>query len=120
MCGRASACTSRREWNGRSFVNSHTGDSAHERAEDYGVHRRRVERQPGSLGGWGVIIVTPDGHVTELGGGAALTTNNKMELTGAIEALSSLQGTRGPVSIYTDSTYAVSYTHLTLPTNSRV
>jgi ribonuclease HI len=58
-------------------------------------------------GGWGVIIVMPDGHVTELGGGAAVTTNNKMELTGAIEALSRLQGTSGPVSIYTDSTYVI-------------
>ena len=58
-------------------------------------------------GGWGVIIATPDGHVTELGGGAVVTTNNKMELTGAIEALSHLQGTRGPVSIYTDSTYVI-------------
>ena len=58
-------------------------------------------------GGWGVIIVRPDGHVTELGGGAATTTNNKMELTGAIEALSRLQGTTGPVSIYTDSTYVI-------------
>src|SRR6187397_744037 len=58
-------------------------------------------------GGWGVVVVTPDGRVTELGGGAALTTNNKMELTGAIEALSRLQGTSGPVSIYTDSTYVI-------------
>ena len=58
-------------------------------------------------GGWGVIIFTPDGHVTELGGGAVVTTNNKMELTGAIEALSELQGRRGPVSIYTDSTYVI-------------
>ena len=58
-------------------------------------------------GGWGVIIVTPDGHVTERGGGAATTTNNKMELTGAIGALSSLEGTTGRVSIYTDSTYVI-------------
>lgn len=58
-------------------------------------------------GGWGVIIVTPDGHVRELGGGAALTTNNKMELTGAIEALSRVEGTSGPASIYTDSTYVI-------------
>ena len=58
-------------------------------------------------GGWGVIIVMPDGHVTELGGGAAVATNNKMELTGAIEALSRLRGTGGPVSIYTDSTYVI-------------
>ena len=58
-------------------------------------------------GGWGVVIARPDGHVTELGGGAAMTTNNKMELTGAIAALSSLEGTAGRVSIYTDSTYVI-------------
>jgi ribonuclease HI len=58
-------------------------------------------------GGWGVVIVTPDGHVTELGGGAAQTTNNRMELTGAIEALSRLRGTSGPVDVYTDSTYLI-------------
>jgi len=58
-------------------------------------------------GGWGVVIVTPDGHVAELGGGAATTTNNKMELTGAIQALRHLEGTAGPVAIYTDSTYVI-------------
>jgi ribonuclease HI len=58
-------------------------------------------------GGWGVIIATPQGHVTELGGGAVTTTNNKMELTGAIAALSYLSGTTGRVSIYTDSTYVI-------------
>ena len=46
-------------------------------------------------GGWGVVIVTPDGRVTELGGGSPQTTNNKMELTGAIEALSRLHDTPG-------------------------
>jgi ribonuclease HI len=58
-------------------------------------------------GGWGVVVVTPDGHVTELGGGAALTTNNKMELTGAIQALSYLQRTPGPLAVHTDSTYVI-------------
>jgi ribonuclease HI len=58
-------------------------------------------------GGWGVIISTPDGHVTELGGGAALTTNNRMELTGVIRALTHLRDTSGPVAIYTDSTYVI-------------
>ena len=58
-------------------------------------------------GGWGAIIARPDGHVTELGGGARLTTNNKMELTGAIAALSSLERSAGPVAIYTDSTYVI-------------
>jgi ribonuclease HI len=58
-------------------------------------------------GGWGVVIVTPDGHVTELGGGAARTTNNKMELTAAIQALRGLAGVSGPLAIHTDSTYVI-------------
>lgn len=65
-----------------------------------------AKRNPGP-GGWGVVIVTPDGHVTELGGGAPLTTNNKMELGGAIAALSHLEGVSGRLSIYTDSTYVI-------------
>ena len=58
-------------------------------------------------GGWGVIIVLPDGRVRELGGGEASTTNNRMELTGAIRALSQIRTTNGPVSVYTDSTYVI-------------
>lgn len=64
------------------------------------------KRNPGP-GGWGAIVVTTDGHVRELGGGAALTTNNKMELTGAIEVLTYLSGVQGPLDIYTDSTYVI-------------
>ena len=58
-------------------------------------------------GGWGVIIVTPDGHVTELGGGSPHTTNNKMELSGAIAALQHVDDHPAPVAIYTDSTYVI-------------
>jgi ribonuclease HI len=59
-------------------------------------------------GGWGAVIVTPAGEVTELGGRAPdTTTNNRMELTAAINALSALRGAPGPVSIYTDSTYVI-------------
>ena len=58
-------------------------------------------------GGWGVVIVTPEGDVTELGGREAHTTNNRMELTGAIEALAHLQRVSAPVSMYTDSTYVI-------------
>jgi ribonuclease HI len=58
-------------------------------------------------GGWGVVIVTQDGRVTELGGGAAPTTNNQMELTGAIAALERLRGTPGALAVYTDSTYVI-------------
>ncbi len=58
-------------------------------------------------GGWGVVIVLPNGHVTELGGGAAHVTNNQMELTGPIEALRRVQGMPGPLAVYTDSTYVI-------------
>lgn len=58
-------------------------------------------------GGWGVVIVTPDGLVTELGGGGSPVTNNQMELTSAIQALAHLRGTAGALEIYADSTYVI-------------
>ena len=58
-------------------------------------------------GGWGAVIVTPDGRVTELGGGAAHVTNNQMELTGVIEALRRLRPVSGALAIHTDSTYVI-------------
>ena len=64
------------------------GETQNECTADHRVQRRRGKGNPGP-GGWGVVIVTPDGCVTELGGYAAHTTNNRMELTGAIEALAS-------------------------------
>jgi ribonuclease HI len=54
-------------------------------------------------GGWGAIV--RDGAVdTELCGGAPATTNNRMELTGVIEALASLTPGRS-IDVYTDSQY---------------
>jgi ribonuclease HI len=58
-------------------------------------------------GGWGAIVVTADQRVTELGGGSPHTTNNKMELSGAIAALQHVANQPGPVAIYTDSTYLI-------------
>ncbi|MEZ5317797.1 MAG: RNase H family protein [Vicinamibacterales bacterium] len=58
-------------------------------------------------GGWGVVVVTPDGHVAELGGRETHTTNNRMELTAAIQALSEIEAVDGVVAIYTDSTYVI-------------
>jgi ribonuclease HI len=58
-------------------------------------------------GGWGVVILTPDGHVTELGGGSPHTTNNQMELTAVIQALKHLQHTAGTIDVYCDSTYVI-------------
>jgi len=56
-------------------------------------------------GGWGVVLRFGE-QVKELFGGQANTTNNRMELTAAIEALKAL---RRPVSaiIYTDSQYLI-------------
>lgn len=58
-------------------------------------------------GGWGVVVVTPDGLVSELGGGEAGTTNNRMELTAAIRAFARIQLLPGPVAVYADSTYVI-------------
>jgi len=55
-------------------------------------------------GGWGAVL-RYGGHERELfGGEAALTTNNRMELMAAIQALESLTR-RATVRIHTDSTY---------------
>ena len=55
-------------------------------------------------GGWGVLIVTDNSKNIELNGGDTHTTNNRMELTAAIEALKHFkQPTK--LTIYTDSVY---------------
>ena len=54
-------------------------------------------------GGWGVVM-RAKGKSKELSGGAPDTTNNRMELTAAIEALETL--TRpARVELHTDSVY---------------
>ncbi len=58
-------------------------------------------------GGWGAIIATPEGHVTELGGGAHSTTNNAMELTAVIRAIEKIHGHPGGATVYTDSVYVI-------------
>ena len=54
-------------------------------------------------GGWGALIIGPDGE-NELTGGETATTNNRMEMLAAIEALKSLpEGSA--ITLTTDSTY---------------
>ena len=55
-------------------------------------------------GGWGVHVELPDGRVVEAGGGDLRTTNNRMELRAAIEALR-LTADAPAVAIVTDSQY---------------
>jgi ribonuclease HI len=54
-------------------------------------------------GGWGAVL-RHNGREKELCGGAAETTNNRMEMTAAIEALRALKRPC-QVDLYTDSTY---------------
>ena len=54
-------------------------------------------------GGWGVLLMNGESE-KELCGGQALTTNNRMELTAAIEALNALKRPCN-VQLYTDSEY---------------
>lgn len=58
-------------------------------------------------GGWGSIVLTPDNHVLELGGGDPSTTNNRMEMMAALRALQHVQAQPTPVHFYTDSTYLI-------------
>jgi ribonuclease HI len=54
-------------------------------------------------GGWGAILESGE-HRKEIKGGEASTTNNRMELTAAIEALQALKQP-SEVELYTDSNY---------------
>ncbi|HWA92021.1 MAG TPA: ribonuclease HI [Rhizomicrobium sp.] len=54
-------------------------------------------------GGWGAILRSGS-HERELSGGVPATTNNRMEMTAAIEALRSLKKP-SEVTIHTDSRY---------------
>lgn len=58
-------------------------------------------------GGWGAIVVLRGDAVVELGGGSKHTTNNRMELTAAIESIKRLLHESGEIKIYTDSSYVL-------------
>jgi ribonuclease HI len=59
-------------------------------------------------GGWGAIVINGD-HIKELGGSEKNTTNNRMEIKAAIEALRIFDknSSENAVTIYTDSSYLI-------------
>ncbi len=59
------------------------------------------------IGGWGAIIILDNGKELEISGKEEFTTNNRMELSAAINALKSLKD-NSKVEIFTDSTYVKS------------
>lgn len=56
-------------------------------------------------GGWGAVLMYGD-HKRELSGYEAVTTNNRMEILAAIEAIKALKGPCH-VKLYSDSAYLV-------------
>ncbi|MCT0200129.1 ribonuclease HI [Synechococcus sp. CS-1325] len=60
-------------------------------------------------GGWGALLRFEDGTVRELGGAAANTTNNRMELTAALAVLEELRDLplHPDLTIRTDSRYLI-------------
>ena len=56
-------------------------------------------------GGWGAVVVS-DTQVTELGGREDHTTNNRMELTAVVEALSHIE-VGSSVIVHSDSKYVI-------------
>ena len=54
-------------------------------------------------GAWAALIIA-EGKITELSGAEADSTNNRMELTAAIQALRSVKE-GSEIDLYTDSTY---------------
>jgi ribonuclease HI len=64
-------------------------------------------------GGWGAIVMAPltngETKVIELGGREDHTTNNRMELTAAVEALRTIyeREFQGDIEIHTDSAYLI-------------
>lgn len=59
-----------------------------------------------NIGGWGAVLEYK-GNVKELYDGVRNTTNNQMELMGAIKALEALKTTHIPVRLHCDSAYVV-------------
>lgn len=62
-----------------------------------------AEPNPG-LGGWGAVILEDGQLIKQLQGSQANTSNNRMELTAAIEALKVVTH-QDLVTLYTDSNY---------------
>ena len=56
------------------------------------------------VGGWGVVIIKPDNEIISLNGGEGHTTNNRMELTAAIQSVVYFKE-KTNLEIFTDSKY---------------
>lgn len=58
-------------------------------------------------GGYGVVLLSEDGHRKEIAKGYRMTTNNRMELLSVIVALEMLKNKPMDVTVFSDSKYVV-------------
>lgn len=58
-------------------------------------------------GGYGVVMLSEEGHRKELAQGFRKTTNNRMELLSVIVALETIKTENALITIYSDSKYVV-------------
>jgi ribonuclease HI len=84
-------------------VSSGAEDALAVRAGDVIVYTDGACKGNPGPGGWGALLIAGE-HRKELYGGESLTTNNRMELTAAIEALAALKRPCR-VQLFTDSQY---------------
>jgi len=57
-------------------------------------------------GGWGVVLIDPHGATSEFSGADPSTTNNRMEITAAIEALRRVPA-GAKIALHSDSQYVI-------------
>ena len=103
--GASSACPAKRS-TARTETKSVVTDDAAPVDTDYIIHTDgSCLVNPGGAGGWAAVIETvATGEVVEHSGGDPETTNNRMELTAALEAMNAVpEGAR--IALYTDSQY---------------
>lgn len=94
------------EAGGRRKSAPEAGQSAFVGEADYIIYTDgSCLRNPDGPGGWAAVLTKQaTGEVRELSGGDPSTTNNRMELTAAIKALSAVpEGSK--IALYTDSQY---------------
>jgi len=66
----------------------------------------RGNGQAENVGGWGAYLICEELDMTlKVKGGELNTTNNKMELMGAIKGLQALKSSNNEIELYTDSAY---------------
>lgn len=96
-----------RSWlEGSTLATEKKSNVSSESTADYTIYTDgSCLRNPDGPGGWAAVILkNASKEITELHGGAPSTTNNRMEMSAAVAALSHIESSSS-VALYTDSQY---------------